>query len=429
MNDNNQTKRAALVDAQLGKLNQLLAELYGKNAFYTTKLNESGITLPVRSLDAFSAKMPFTIKQELVDDQQAKPPYGTNVTYPLSAYTRFHQTSGTTRKPLRWLDDERSWLWMRETWKKVLLAAEVTPEDRIFFAFSFGPFIGFWSAFAAAESLGCLCIPGGGMSSLARLQTMRDSDATVLNCTPTYAMRLAEAAKEHHFDLSSLHIKKIIVGGEPGAGLHSTRQRIESAWNGARLFDHHGMTEVGPVTYETVASPGYLHADESAFFVEVLHPETDKAVENGDTGELVLTTLGRIGMPLLRYRTNDLVKPDWSGKPKFSVDDVAFAGGITGRLDDMVVVRGVNLFPTAVEDIIRSFTDVVEYQVKIHQEQTLTEVIIEIEAADHCQDAASLAKWIEGAFRDAFHLRIPVTVMPSGSLPRYEMKAKRWIRI
>jgi phenylacetate-CoA ligase len=258
---------------------------------------------------------------------------------------------------------------------------------------------------------------------------MRDAGATVLCCTPTYSLRLAEAAQESNFDLSTINIKKIIVAGEPGAGLSSTRNRIESAWNGARLYDHHGMTETGPVSYETTANPGYLHADESAFFVEVLNPETNAPVKEGETGELILTTLGRVGMPLIRYRTNDLVKPDWSGKQKFTVDDVAFEGGIIGRRDDMVIVRGVNLFPTAVEDIIRSFNDVAEYQVKIYEELSLTQVTLEIEASEHCQDAESLAKSIENTMREAFHLRVPVMIVPSGSLPRYEMKAKRWLRM
>lgn len=421
--------RKAIQAEQLNKLNSLLAELNGSNTFYTQKLQESEITLPLQHLDEFVEKMPFTTKQELVDDQQNHPPFGTNLTYPISAYTRFHQTSGTTRKPMRWMDDESSWQWILNTWKRVYQTADVTNEDRIFFAFSFGPFLGFWTAFDAAESLGCMCIAGGGMSSLARLQTMHDAGATVLCCTPTYSLRLAEAARVNDFDISSLSINKIIVAGEPGAGLTSTRQRIENAWNGARLYDHHGMTETGPVSFETTATPGFLHADESSFIVEVLNPETGEPTGNGETGELILTTTGRLGMPLIRYRTNDLVKPDWSGKPKFTVDDVAFEGGIIGRRDDMVIVRGVNVFPAAIEEIIRSFQEVAEYQVKIFEEQSLTQIMLEVEAAEHCQDAYSLAKLIENALREAFHLRIPVMLMPSGSLPRYEMKAKRWQRI
>ncbi len=421
--------RQAIEENQLFLLNHLLTIASGSNSFYQIKLKEGGLlsTSP-RSLDEFFARMPFTTKHELAADQQENPPFGTNLTFALSDYTRFHQTSGTTRRPIHWLDTEDSWQAMLQTWKKVYRAAEVHVDDHIFFAFSFGPFLGFWTAFEAAESLGCMCVPGGGMSSTARLQIMRDIQATVLCCTPTYALHLAETARHHNFDLSSLHVKKLIVAGEPGAGLPATRSRIEEAWNGARLFDHHGMTEVGPVSYEMADTPGYLHIDESAFIAEILNPETLQPAAEGETGELVLTTLSRIGMPLIRYRTSDLVKPDWSGRPKFKTDDLALKGGIIGRLDDMVVVRGVNLFPSAVEDVLRSFKEIVEYQVKIFEEQSMTQVALEIEVTDSCENAYKLAHAIEAEFKEAFQLRIPVTVMPTGSLPRYEMKAKRWIR-
>jgi phenylacetate-CoA ligase len=419
--------RSELVASQLEQLRSLVAELFPGNTFYSKKLGAAGITFDVASLADFSRRFPFTTKTELVEDQRAHPPYGTDLTYPLDRYTRFHQTSGTTGLPLRWLDTPESWDWMLESWGEVYRAAGVERTDRIFFAFTFGPFIGFWMAFEAGAKLGALCIPGGGMSSAGRLKAILDNHATVLCCTPTYALHLAEVALTEHIDLRRSSVKKIIVAGEAGGSVPSIRARLERLWHGARVFDHHGMTEVGPVTHECPARPGVLHVIESAYYAEVVNPATGESVPFGETGELVLTTLGRIGSPLLRYRTGDLVNaethPCVCGR-----SDLSLIGGILGRADDMLVVRGVNVYPGAVEEIIRSLEDVQEYQVRVSIVQALTELHVQIEPKLQCADVPALVSRLEKIFQTQFALRVPVTAMPIGSLPRFEMKAKRWVR-
>jgi phenylacetate-CoA ligase len=428
--------RPAILASQLTQLRALLAGIVPANRFYTDKLNATRVTPEIASLSDFSARFPFTVKQELVENQKALPPYGTNLTFSLERYTRCHQTSGTTGTPLRWLDTPESWNWMLQNWKEVYRAAGVTGADRIFFAFSFGPFIGFWLAFDAAAQLGCLCLPGGGLSSAARLQMMIDLGATVLCCTPTYAIRLAEVAAADGINLAEGKIATIIVAGEPGGSIPATRARLEQLWPGARVFDHHGMTEVGPVTYECPARPGVLHVIESGFLAEVIDPASDKAVPSGSTGELVLTTLGRMASPLLRYRTGDLVKAPSLSQPSTlnpqpcpcGRHDVALEGGILGRVDDMVVVRGVNIFPSAIEEIMRGCSDVAEYQVQVNQAQALTELTIKVEPVHEGVDANGLMARLEKAFLNAFALRVPVAVVPPGTLPRFELKAKRWIR-
>ena len=189
--------RSAIASSQREQLRRLLAALVPANSFYTQKLARAGVTATVTCLNEFSEKFPFTTKQELADDQRAQPPYGTNLTFPLERYTRFHQTSGTTSAPLRWLDTPESWNWMVESWSEILRAAGATSDDRVFFAFSFGPFIGFWAAFESASSMGHLCIPTGGLSTGARLQMILDNQVTVICCTPTYALRMAEVATEN----------------------------------------------------------------------------------------------------------------------------------------------------------------------------------------------------------------------------------------
>jgi len=377
-------------------------------------------------LEEFTARVPFTFKREIADDQLRHPPFGTNLTFPVERYTRFCQTSGTTGTPLRWLDTVESWEWMLGCWNRVFQAAGAGPQDRVFFPFSFGPFLGFWLAFESAVRLGCLAIPGGGMRSAGRLQTILDNDVTILCATPSYALRLVEVAAEEGIDLSTAKVRRIIVAGEPGGSIPATRALIESRWYGARVIDHHGMTEIGPVSYECPDRKGVLHIMEDGYFPEVIDPDSLQAVGSGGIGELVLTNLGRLGSPLLRYRTGDIVRRACETHCRCGSEELALEGGILGRADDMVVVRGVNLYPSAVEDVVRSPGGVAEFRVETFSERGLTEIRIQIEPAlDH---PSGLDLRISTALQTAFGLRVPVSCVPPGALPRFEGKARRWIQ-
>ena len=417
--------RESIEQQQQMQLRALL-EALSDNRFYSARLKLAGVT-PDMSLSEFPSRAPLTFKQEIADDQLLHPPYGTNLNYPVECYTRFCQTSGTSGSPIHWLDTPESWNWMLHCWTQVFQAAAIGPPDRLFFAFSFAPFLGFWTAFEAAVKLSVLSIPGGGLSSAARLGLMRENATTVLCCTPTYALHLAAVAQEEGFDLSSTKISKIIVAGEPGGSIPSVRRRIEALWHGARVIDHHGMTETGPVSYQCPALPDVLHVLESDFIAEVIDPHSGRAVSPGQTGELVLTNLGRLGSPVLRYRTSDLVKLPDSILCECGSHELALQGGILGRTDDMVTVRGVNLYPAAVEEIVRSCQGVGEYRVVFEKRRELAEVALEVEPSVDCQDCSTLGERLRKMLGIAFPLRIPVSVLPVGSLPRFEMKAKRWV--
>lgn len=405
---------------QLERLNSFLDQVMAGNAFYQKKL--SGIERPFKSLAAFSEAVPFTTKGELAEDQSAHKPYGTNLTFDLKRYNRFHQTSGSTGTPMRWLDTPESWGHCVDNWCKVFEAAGVTQEDRVLFTFSFGPFLGFWTAFDAAVKMGCLSLPAGGLSTLARLRMLEDNQASVVCCTPTYALRLAEEAKKQGISVDS--VKVLIVAGEPGGGIPETRRRIEEAW-GARLLDHHGMTEIGPASYGLMDHPGILRLIESAFYAEIIDPKTGEAVAMGQPGELVLTTLGRVGMPLLRYRTGDLVRA-WTEAPS-ELANYHLDGGIMGRIDDMILVRGVNIYPSAVEGVIRQVEGIAEFRVHVQSERDMTELEIEIEPTADCSDGQALMARLGEELKARFALRVPVRLAEIGSLPRFEMKAKRWV--
>jgi phenylacetate-CoA ligase len=417
---------SAIEQRQLDKLRKLLRAVHSSNRFYQGKFR--GIDTEIESLADFSSRVPFTAKSEIVLDQSAAPPFGNNLTFPLDHYSRFHQTSGSKGTPLRWLDTEQNWRAMLHHWGIIFDAANVGATDRICFAFSFGPFIGFWLAFEAACKLGALCIPGGGLSSKARIRLILENEATVLCCTPTYALRLKEVADQENIDLKGSKVRLIIVAGEPGGSVPATRQRIEAAWPGARVFDHHGMTEVGPVTYECPRHPGRLHLIESAFFAEVIDPQNGASKTEGELGELVLTTLERIGSPLIRYRTGDLVRSNRSTLCDCGRSDLLLEGGILGRTDDMLVVRGVNVYPSAIEEIINSTGEIAEYRVNVFRGKALNELTILVEPMCDCKNPPEAAARLADLLHAKLALRIPVSLAPE-PLPRFEMKAQRWVTI
>lgn len=401
----------AIRERQLGRLNALLGVILPRNRFYATKLGP--LAAPI-SWQAFRS-LPFTNKAELVADQAAAPPLGTIATFERSRYVAYHQTSGTTGQPLAVLDTAESWEWWSECWQYVYRGAGVGPADRLFFAFSFGPFIGFWSAHNAARRLGALAIPGGGLDSRGRLEMMRRTQSTVLLSTPTYALRLAEVARSEGLTLTELGVGRTIHAGEPGASIPSVRARIEAAW-GARCFDHAGATEVGAYGYPCEAGDG-LHVNEAEFIAEVLDPRTGATAGEGEAGELVITNLGRAGWPVIRYRTGDLVRV--GGRAcACGRTFLKLAGGLIGRADDLMIVRGVNVYPTAVEAIVREF-EVDEFRMVRTRRDAMEELVVEVEARDDV--ASALAQ----ALRQRLGVRVETRCVPGGSLPRFELKARR----
>jgi phenylacetate-CoA ligase len=401
----------------------MLAELRAKNAFWQKKLKGIQFDPLADPLD----RLPFTTRAELEADQIAHPPFGTNLTYPLQEYTRYCQTSGTGGRPMRWLDTNQSWDWIGRCWGKIFRAAGVGPADRLMFAFSFGPFLGFWGAFDSSVVHGFLSIPAGGMSTSARLKMMLGAAVTVVCCTPTYALRMAEVARQEGLDLPGSSVRALFVAGEPGGSIPETKKAIETAW-GARMFDHSGMTEIGPMSFECREAPGGIHVIESEYIVEAIDPETGRAIPDGQIGEMVVTNLGRWGSPLIRYRTNDQVRLT-RGTCACGRTFARLEGGILGRVDEMFIVRGNNVFPSAVEAVLRRFPEVVEFRVNILESGTLTRVMLEIEPAPEFSDPASLCQRVGRTLAETLSFKADVQAVPPGTLPRFEMKAKRFVRV
>jgi phenylacetate-CoA ligase len=319
---------------------------------------------------------------------------------------------------VRWLETDESWHWWARCWAFVLRAAGVSATDRVFFPFSFGLFVGFWGSFEGTRAVGAMAIPGGGQDSATRLQCMEALGATVLLSTPSYALHLAEVARERAVDLRKLPIRITLHAGEPGGGIPAVRARIEEAWD-ARAFDHAGMTEVGAYSYECSERIG-LHVNEAEFVAEVIDPATGQPAREG---ELVLTNLGRIGAPAIRYRTGDRVRITEAPCP-CGRSFVRLEGGILGRLDDMLIVRGVNVFPSAIEGIVRRHPAIEEFRIEVFREAELDEIRLLVEARQ-----PSAAPLVREALRCDLGIRVDVVPVPLGSLPRWELKAKRVVRL
>jgi len=417
--------RVSLLKMQDQLLQKLLGELTA-NVFYCEKFHRAGIELAgVRSADDLRA-LPFTTKSELAADQEEHPPYGRLLSYPLARYSYLHQTSGTSGRPLKWLDTREDWdAWLR-CWSYVYRAAGVSEDDLVFCAFSFGPYLSHWAAMDGARYVGALCLSGGGLSSEQRVRMIVDNRCTVLVCTPTYALHLAEVAEGLGIDLRSSAVRTTIHAGEPGASVESVKRCIERAW-GAICFDHAGATEAGAWAFDCQAQSGSIHLNELDFIFEVIDPLTAEHVGEGVRGELVVTTLSRPGMPVLRYRTGDLVEltsePCGCGRTLSRIK-----GGVLGRADDMLIVRGVNLYPSAIDNLVRALPSIVEYEVEIKRIAGMDDLLLKIEINER-EPFQPVRQAVLAAFRSQLNIRVTVEQAARGSLPRYEFKARRYKRV
>jgi phenylacetate-CoA ligase len=385
---------------------ELLELVLARNPFHQARL---------AGWDRSQPQPPLT-KSELVADQAAHPPFGTNLTYELGRYVAVHQTSGTTGPPLRVLDTAEDWAWWRACLARSFEQVGIGADDRVALAFSFGPHIHFWATKEGLQEVGAMAVVTGGMTSAQRLQTIADTRATALACTPTYALRLHEVAVEQQMENALETIEAVVCTGEPGGSLPAVRSAIEEAF-GARVYEHAGSTEAGP--FGSPCAEGGLHIDGSQFACEIVGADLEP-VAPGERGELLVTPLGRTGFPVLRYRTGDVVLNTDERCPG-GHEDRWLPGGIVGRTDDMVVIRGMNVFPSAVEEAVRSVTGSGEFRITFYTEPGgMDEIKLEVELAD-----GSRARRLQEVMRHQLGLRIRIVPVAAGVLPRSENKSRR----
>jgi phenylacetate-CoA ligase len=396
-------------DARQAELLDLVLE---NNSFQRRRLE--ALDLPA---SPSIADLPPLTKRELIEDQAEHPPFGTNLTYPLDRYTEMWQTSGTTGRPLRVLDTAEDWSWWRRLFAHTLSVAGVEAGDRVGLAFSFGPHVQFWASRAGLHELGAMGIPLGGMTSSQRIHTLAEVEATAIWCTPTYALRLLEVAVHERLESGFDSLRLVLCTGEPGASLPGVRARIEEGF-GARCIDHAGLTETGPFGYPCPEGHG-LHVLESEFVCEILADDLTPTAQ-GERGELVLTPLGRTGFPVLRYRTGDVVVNTRERCPA-GHPDRWLPGGIVGRTDDMAVIRGMNVYPSAVEEAVRGVTGSGEFRITFYSEPSgMDEIKLEVELEE-----GGGARSLQDTMRQQLGLRVRVVPVTPGVLPRANGKSRR----
>jgi len=417
--------RAEMTRVQTRRLREQVAHATAASPFYRRKLKAAGIKpAAVRTLDDL-ARLPFTTKDELKENQAEKPPWGDVLAVPLDDVLRIHMTSATTGRPLAFLDTREDWYGFYHSYARALHAFGVRKPDFVMAAFSYGPWIGYWSGFYAAQDLGCLVFPVGGLSTDQRIDALLNYPITVLGCTPSYALFLAETAAKKGIDLAKdTKIRITWHTGEPGASIPATRAKIEAAF-GAKAYDLPGLTEIAAWGFECEARAGLTHVNEDYCYPEVLD-EQGRPVRPGERGELVFTSLYRKAMPLLRYRTRDVVQLADRRCP-CGRTLIAFEGGVHARLDDMKKVRGVIVYPRRVEELVRPHANVDEFQVVFRRHEGLDDILIRIDPSPSLSlgDRDGLQTKLAEDLRIGLGIRVTVDIGEPGSLPRWDHKARR----
>jgi len=431
---NEKLPREELRALQLHKLRRMCEWAYATTPFHKRKFDAAGFKPDqLRTLDDIR-RIPFMTREEWMESLMEKPMFGDLLaTDPVNAI-RYHLTSGTSgRTPIRVLDSTKDWDWIAEMWCYGLWGFGIRPEDTVYFAFGYGSFIGFWGAHYACEKMGALVIPGGAQTTEARIKQIIEMGATTVCSTPTYALHLWQKAREMGIDLAGEgKVNKLICSGEPAGSIPAVKQQLEEAW-GAKCGDTAGMTELGTIMiFECSHQPGGTHIIEDHFIEEVLNPSSGEPVGYGELGERVVTSFGRGFIPVLRYRTKDMVMKVPASTCSCGRTWDLYDGGIRGRWDDMKLIRGTNVYPRAVEAIVREYPTIDEFQIYISRRDDMQdEITIKVEIKPgHESEWPDLKVKLAKDLAEAHEgLRFNIERMDYGVLPHFELKAKRLVDV
>ena len=409
---------------QSERLKQLVQQVYDNVAFYRRRMDEMGVKpSDIQSIDDI-VKLPFTYKNDLRDHY----PFGL-FAVPMKDIVRIHASSGTTGKPTTvgyTQNDIENW---REVLARCLSMAGISSSDIMQVSYGYGLFTGGLGVHYGAETIGATVIPVSGGNTRRQLQLMADYGSTVLACTPSYALHLADALAENAYSLADLKLKIGVFGAEPWT--ENMRLELEKKWS-IKAYDIYGLSEImGPGVANDCECHTGLHIHEDHFFPEIVHPDTKQPMPDGEEGELVFTTLTKEGIPLLRYNTRDLSTLNRStcecGRTTVRMKK------ITGRSDDMLIIRGVNLFPSQIEHVLLEMGETsahyMLYVDKINNLDTL-ELKVELDEANMMEtirDLQNLSKKIEHALNSAIGLSVKVTLVEPKTIARSEGKAVRVI--
>jgi phenylacetate-CoA ligase len=422
--------REKLEDLQLQRFRERMQYVCDRSPMYKRKYDKAGIKpADIRSLDDIQ-NVPFTVKEELRESQVQHPPWGDFLCIPPEEGVRVFQTTGTTGIPVKAMMNKTDWtIHFYEQFMHFMYGYGIKASDILFVPFGYGLYIAWWGFQAALEQAGVMIVPGGAQSSKDRVKNIFDWNATVVCGTPTYLLSLGDTAKNMGMPLADSAVRIAVTAGEPGANVPATKAAIEELW-GAKCYDDIGSTEITNFGFECIAQQG-THVIETMFYAECLDPDTLKPVADGEIGELVLSNLCTESMPLLRFRIRDLVR---FNKETCECDRsfLRLDGGVLGRSDDMFQFAGVNIFPSAIENLIREVPEFSnEYQIIVPKMGSGRHIQIRIEPDTAEVSRDRMAQAVE-KFIETVKYRVTITpdveIAEIGELPRFELKAKRLIR-
>jgi phenylacetate-CoA ligase len=429
-NRHTETMARGKIDAlHLDRLQKLAAYAYENTAFYRRKFDNAGIKpTDIQSLDDFKRKIPVTDKSEFIQLQQERPPYGDTLALPHELVAHHCETSGTTGLPLAIPYSMADTVRYGESWVYGFWGLGIRPSDTLYFAFGWGNFAGFWSAYWGARRLGCRVISGGGLDTKGHIEAILRMKPTVLISTPTFALRIAAVAKEMGVDLAKSSIRFTYHAGEPGpTALPGMREQIETAW-GAKAGELLGIAELDAMAPGCPNGDG-VHVNEMNCFTWSMNPATGGESAEGEIGENIVTSFANTAQPLLNYRTHDLVRR-LTSTCSCGRTWAKFEGSVLGRTDFMVTVRGTNVYQTAVENILNQIDNIsMHYELVLTHEEGNDAMTVRFEPEPAVDEAlwAGIAADAGNRIHKALHVRLRCTPVAPGSLPRFELKTKRII--
>ncbi len=412
---------------QLRRIRAVLRYAYARSPMYRRLYDQAGVHPDrIRSMRDFIEKVPALDKKDLMEAQAQAPPYGTALAVPPERIAYRFQTSGTTGVPLLIPMTEESTVLYGEPWTYLFWSVGLRPGDPFYFPFNWGTFIGFWAAYWGVRRLGGTVISGGGMDTRARVQMLLQVRPAAVVGTPTYLLHMAEAAREAKMRLADAGVRVLATAGEPGPSVPATRRAIEEAW-GARVYELYGIGEVGSIA-PGCPGQGGVHLCEDVAASLVVGPD-GLPVPEGEVGEHLVTSFGQHAQPLIKYRSHDLVRPRGGRCPACGRTWMAFEGGVLGRTDHMIIIKGTNVYPTAVEAILGEVRDLSEhFEVHAGHGDGGDSLLVKVEAAGGVPAGRfdDVGRGAEELLRRRIGVRIGVEVVAPGALPRYELKAKRF---
>jgi len=418
--------RTELDRLHLKKLQTLIEFAYHRTPMYRTLLDRHKVKpAEIRTMDDFVKRLPFIDKKDVLDAQASGPPFGDALAISEDFFLQRFATSGSTGTPLHIpLTYYSSVLW-GESWMPIFWGIGLRARHSFYFPFHWGIFAAFWSAYFGVRRLGGTVVSGGGLDSKARIQQILQYCPDVVLATPTYVLYLAEVAREMGVDLRKTSVSYVITAGEPGPSIPGTRRAIEEAW-GAKAYELYGVAELGP-TNPGCPLQGGVHLGEEWYHALVVD-ESGNPVPYGEVGEHIVTSYIQHGQPLIKYRTHDLVR--WTDEPcGCGTTWLYYPGGVLGRTDHMIIVKGINVYPTAVEALLHRVSGLAEhYELHVARESANDHVVVKVEARPEtpADRYPALKREAEGILKSVIGVTIGIDIQAPGSLPRYELKAKRF---